>query len=45
MKINFQNTLHIMYDKMAPEEPISEPTIVIKLLFSINPSAQRAQPE
>jgi hypothetical protein len=37
--------LHMMYDKMAPELPIKAPTIVIKLLFNMKPSAQRAQPE
>jgi hypothetical protein len=37
--------LHMMYDRIAPEEPISAPTMVIKLLFSMNPSAHKAQPE
>jgi len=30
---------------MAPEDPIKEPTIVNKLLLSINPSAHKAHPE
>lgn len=37
--------LHIMYDRMAPELPMRAPTMVIKLLFSMKPSAQRAHPE
>lgn len=37
--------LHIMYDKIAPEDPIKEPTIVKRLLFNINPSAHNAHPE
>merc|ERR1719342_1851024 len=36
---------HIMYERIAPEAPISDPTTVIKLLFNMKPSAQRAQPE
>lgn len=35
----------MMYDKMAPEDPIKEPTIVNKGLPSIKPSAHKAQPE
>jgi hypothetical protein len=34
-----------MYDKIAPLEPTSAPTMVSKGLLSINPVAQRAQPE
>jgi hypothetical protein len=30
---------------MAPEDPIREPTIVNKLLLSMNPSAHKAHPE
>lgn len=48
-KITFVNdlfiALHIMYDKIAPEEPINDPTIVKRLLFNINPSAHNAHPE
>lgn len=38
-------TLHMMYERMAPEDPMRAPTIVIRLLLSIKPSAHRAQPE
>ena len=37
--------LHIMYDKIAPLLPIKAPTIVIKLLFNMKPSAHNAHPE
>ena len=37
--------LHMMYDKIAPDEPTKAPTIVRRGLLSMNPSAQRAQPE
>ena len=37
--------LHIMYDKIAPEEPIKDPTIVNNGLANINPSAHKAHPE
>ena len=30
---------------MAPEEPMREPTTVIRLLFSMKPSAHSAHPE
>mgnify|MGYP007004168680 CR=1 FL=1 len=36
---------HMMYERMAPEAPMRDPTTVIKLLFSIKPSAHSAQPE
>jgi hypothetical protein len=35
----------MMYERIAPELPISDPTIVSIGLLSMNPSAQRAQPE
>lgn len=38
-------TTHMMYDRMAPEEPIKAPTMVMRLLFIIKPSAHRAHPE
>ena len=38
-------TLHMMYERMAPDEPMSAPTIVIRLLFIMKPSAHSAQPE
>ena len=38
-------TLHMMYERIAPDEPIRAPTIVIRLLFNMKPSAHRAQPE
>jgi hypothetical protein len=34
----------MIYDNIAPDEPIKDPTIVSKLLFNINPSAHKAQP-
>lgn len=37
--------LHIMYERMAPEDPINEPTIVNMGFESINPYAHKAQPE
>lgn len=37
--------LHIMYERMAPEEPINDPTIVSIGLESMNPYAHRAHPE
>ncbi len=48
-KITFYNdlfmALHIMYERIAPEDPIKDPTIVSIGLANINPSAQRAHPE
>lgn len=35
----------MMYERMAPDEPIRAPTIVMRLLFNMKPSAQSAQPE
>jgi hypothetical protein len=37
--------LHIIYDRMAPEEPIREPTIVSMGLANMKPSAHNAHPE
>ena len=37
--------LHIMYDRIAPDEPMSEPTIVSIGLASMKPYAHNAQPE
>jgi len=37
--------LHIIYERIAPEDPIKDPTIVSIGLANINPSAQRAHPE
>lgn len=37
--------LHIMYDRMAPDEPINEPTIVSMGLASMKPYAHNAHPE
>ena len=34
-----------MYERIAPDAPISEPTTVNKSLFNMKPSAHRAQPE
>lgn len=35
----------MMYERMAPEEPINDPTIVNMLFESMKPSEQRAHPE
>ncbi len=35
---------HIMYDKIAPEDPIKDPTMVNKEFYNKKPSAQRAHP-
>lgn len=37
--------LHIMYERIAPEEPINEPTIVSIGFESMKPYAHKAQPE
>ena len=37
--------LHMMYERMAPEDPMREPTMVNMGLLNMNPSAQRAHPE
>ncbi len=37
-------TLHIMYDNIAPDDPISAPTVVNKSFPNINPSAANAYP-
>lgn len=37
--------LHIIYDKIAPDDPTNAPTIVKSGLSSINPSAHKAHPE
>lgn len=34
--------LHMMYDRMAPEEPMSAPTVVSRSFCSMKPSAQSA---
>eukprot|EP00967_Tisochrysis_lutea_P002427 scaffold3029_cov33-Tisochrysis_lutea.AAC.1 len=36
---------HIMWVRMAPEEPMSAPTVVSSGLSSMKPSAHSAQPE
>ena len=35
----------MMYESIAPEDPMSAPTTVIKLLFNMKPSAHNAHPE
>lgn len=37
--------LHIIYERIAPDEPIKLPTIVNIGLASMNPYAHNAQPE
>ena len=37
--------LHIIYDRIAPEEPIKLPTIVNILFDNINPYEHNAHPE
>jgi hypothetical protein len=37
--------IHMIYERIAPDAPISEPTVVSSVLLSMKPSAQRAQPE
>ena len=37
--------LHIMYDKIAPEEPTSAPVIISALFSKVNPIPAAAQPE
>ncbi len=34
-----------MYERIAPEDPIIAPTIVMRELFNMKPSAHSAQPE
>jgi len=36
---------HIIYDKIAPDDPINEPTMVSKGFYNIKPSAHNAHPE
>ena len=36
--------LHMMYERMPPEEPMSAPVIVRRSFPSMKPSAQSAQP-
>jgi hypothetical protein len=37
--------LHMMYDKMAPDEPTKEPAMINMLLFKLKPMPAAAQPE
>ena len=37
--------LHMMYERIAPEDPIKEPTIVNIGLANMKPSAHKAHPE
>jgi hypothetical protein len=37
--------LYIMYDKIAPDDPTSEPVTIITLLPNVNPIPHAAQPE
>ena len=37
--------LHMMYDRIAPEEPTSEPAMISIELFSEKPMPAAAQPE
>ena len=44
MKLRFI-ALHMMYDRMAPDEPTSAPVMIIAVLPSVKPMAAAAQPE
>ena len=44
MKLRFI-ARHMMYDRIAPEEPTSAPTTISRSLLSMNPVAAAAQPE
>src|SRR6478672_388204 len=37
--------LHMMYDRIAPEEPTSAPVMISRLLLNMNPAAAAAHPE
>jgi hypothetical protein len=37
--------LHMMYERMAPELPTSEPAMISMLLFRLKPMPAAAQPE
>ena len=37
--------LHIMYDKIAPEDPTNAPVIIKAVFSSVNPIPAAAQPE
>jgi len=37
--------LHMMYERIAPEEPTSDPAMISMLLLSENPIPAAAQPE
>ena len=37
--------LHIMYERIAPEEPTREPVIISAILFKVKPIPAAAQPE
>jgi len=37
--------LHMMYERIAPEEPTSAPVMTIAVLCSVKPMAAAAQPE
>jgi hypothetical protein len=44
MKLRFI-ARHMMYDRIAPEEPTSAPTTISRSLPSMKPVAAAAQPE
>ena len=37
--------LHMMYDRMAPDDPTRAPVIISRLLDSVKPMPQAAHPE
>jgi hypothetical protein len=44
MKLRFI-ALHMMYERIAPDEPTSAPVMIIAVLWSVKPIAAAAQPE
>ena len=44
MKLRFI-ALHMMYDRMAPDEPTNAPVMIIAVFCRVKPIAAAAQPE
>ncbi len=44
MKLRFI-ALHMMYERIAPDDPTSAPVMIIAVLCSVKPIAAAAQPE
>lgn len=45
LSIDLFIALHMIYVRIAPEEPMTEPQIVNNELFNMKPSAHKAQPD